>query len=96
MVPAPAPPCLRLLPPRRQATLGTPPKDSQGGWWWYPGPRSRPAAFRVALSFRPQHGLILLDPIRALDRVRLVKHLGALRLQTLAHTLQTLQAMFAP
>ena len=50
----------------------------------------------MALSFRPQHGLILLDPIRALDRVRLVKHLGALRLQTLAHTLQTLQAMFAP
>jgi len=56
---------------------------------------SRPAAFRVALIFQRKQGLILLDPIRTLDRVRLVKHLGALRPQTLAHTLQTLQAMFA-
>jgi mRNA interferase MazF len=57
---------------------------------------SRPAAFRVALSFQRKQGLILLDQIRTLDRVRLVKRLGALRPQTLALTQQTLQAMFAP
>ena len=37
-----------------------------------------------------------LDQIRTLDRVRLVKRLGALRQATWAATLQTLQAMFAP
>lgn len=57
---------------------------------------SRPAGFRIALTFQGKQGLIVLDQIRALDRVRLVKRLGALRAQTLALTLQTLQAMFAP
>jgi mRNA interferase MazF len=57
---------------------------------------SRPAAFRVAVTFQGKHGLILLDQIRTLDRVRLVKRLGALRPPTLALTLQTLQSMFAP
>lgn len=57
---------------------------------------SRPAAFRVGLTFQGKQGLILLDQIRTLDRTRLVKRLGALRPQTLAVTLQTLQSMFAP
>jgi mRNA interferase MazF len=57
---------------------------------------SRPAAFRVGLTFQGKHGLIVLDQIRTLDRTRLVKRLGALRPQTLAVTLQTLQSMFAP
>ena len=57
---------------------------------------SRPAAFRVPLTFQGKRGLIVLDQIRTLDRVRLVKKLGALRASTLALTLQTLQAMFAP
>ena len=57
---------------------------------------SRPAAFRIALTFQGKQGLILLDQLRALDRARLVKRLGALRPATLAATLQTLQAMFAP
>ena len=57
---------------------------------------SRPAAFRVPLTFQGKNGLIVLDQVRALDRVRLVKKLGALRAPTLALTLQTLQAMFAP
>jgi mRNA interferase MazF len=56
---------------------------------------ARPAAFRVALSFQGKHGLIVLDQIRTLDRVQLIKRLGALRPQTLAVTLQTLRAMFA-
>lgn len=57
---------------------------------------SRPAAFRVGLTFQGKQGLIVLDQIRTLDRARMVKRLGALRPQTLAVTLQTLQSMFAP
>ena len=57
---------------------------------------SRPAGFRVSLTFQGKQGLIVLDRIRTLDRVRLVKRLGALRAQTLATTLRTLQAMFSP
>ena len=57
---------------------------------------SRPARFRIALSFQGQQGLIVLDQIRTLDRARLVKRLGALRVPTLALTLQALQNMFAP
>ena len=56
---------------------------------------SRPAAFRVPLSFQGKKGLIVLDQIRTLDRARLVKRLGVLRAPTLALTLQALQAMFA-
>ena len=56
----------------------------------------RPAAFRVPLRFHGKAGLIVLDQIRTLDRVRLIKRLGALRPQTIALTLRTLQAMFAP
>lgn len=57
---------------------------------------SKPAAFRIALTFQGKQGLILLDQIRTLDRVRLVKRLGALRPATVAATLRTLQDMFAP
>lgn len=57
---------------------------------------SRPARFRIALTFQGKQGLVMLDQIRTLDRARLVKRLSALRPVTLAVTLQTLQAMFAP
>ena len=57
---------------------------------------SRPAGFRVTLTFQGRQGLIVLDQLRTLDRVRLVRRLGALRSQTLVLTLRTLQAMFAP
>jgi len=57
---------------------------------------SRPARFRVAVTFQGKSGLIVLDQLRTLDGVRLVKRLGALRSQTLGLTLQTLQSMFAP
>ena len=56
---------------------------------------SRPAGFRVALTFQGKQGLIVLDQVRTLDRARLVERLGALRPPTLALTLRTLQAMFA-
>lgn len=57
---------------------------------------SRPARFRIALKFQGRQGLIVLDQLRTLDRVRLVRRLGVLRAPTLALTLQTLQDMFAP
>jgi len=57
---------------------------------------SRPAGFRIALTFQSKQGLIVLDQLRTLDKARLVKRMGALRPATLAATLQTLQAMFAP
>ena len=55
---------------------------------------SRAAGFRVPITFEGKQGLIVLDQIRTIDRVRLVQRLGALRAPTLKLTLQTLQAMF--
>ena len=57
---------------------------------------SHAAGFRIALTFQGKPGLILLDQIRTLDKSRLLKRVGALRPATLALTLQTLQAVFAP
>ncbi len=56
---------------------------------------SRPAGFRISLTFQGKQGLIVLDQVRALDKLRLVKRLGVLRPTTTAQVLQTLQAMFA-
>lgn len=57
---------------------------------------SRPAGFRIPLTFQGKQGLILLDQIRTLDKTRLVQRLGAVHTSTLARTMQTLQHMFAP
>lgn len=57
---------------------------------------SHPAGFRIPVTFQGKSGLIVLDQIRALDHLRLVKRLGALRPATLQQTLATLQATFAP
>jgi len=57
---------------------------------------SKPADFRIPITFQGKHGLIVLDQIRTLDRVRLVRRLAALRPATLLTTLRTLQDMFAP
>ncbi len=57
---------------------------------------SRPAGFRVAVTFHGKSGLILLDQVRALDKSRLVKRLGAVHGATLEKTLRTLQAVFEP
>ena len=56
---------------------------------------SRPAGFRVPLSFQGKHDLIMLDQIRTLDHSRLIKRLEALRLLTLAATFNMPQAMFS-
>ena len=56
---------------------------------------SRPAPFRIALSFRGKQGLILLDQVRTLDKSRLAKRLGTVTPRTLTATLDTLKLLFA-
>lgn len=57
--------------------------------------KSRPAPFRVPLSHAGKKGLILLDQIRAVDKVRLAKKLGSVSVKTMGVTLDTLQEVFA-
>lgn len=57
--------------------------------------KSRPAPFRVSLSHRGKKGLILLDQIRAVDKVRLAKKMGSVSAKTLSLALDTLQEVFA-
>jgi mRNA-degrading endonuclease toxin of MazEF toxin-antitoxin module len=52
-------------------------------------------AVRVPVTFGSKRGLILLDQLRAVDKVRLLKKLGSAAPKTLAATLQTLQNIFA-
>ena len=57
---------------------------------------SQPAAFRIGLTFQGKSGLLLLDQVRTLDKVRLVQRLGAVHPATLQKLLITLQSMFEP
>ena len=55
---------------------------------------ARPAPYRITVTFHGKRGLILLDQLRTLDKVRLVKRLGSITSATLASTLETLQRVF--
>lgn len=55
---------------------------------------SRSAPFRVPVSFQRKNGSILLDPLRTLDRQRLVQRLSAVKAPTPERALAQLQAMF--
>jgi mRNA interferase MazF len=57
--------------------------------------KSRAAPFRVGVAHGGKKGLILLDQMRAVDKVRLTKKLGAVPAKTLSSTLTTLQEVFA-
>lgn len=57
--------------------------------------KSRSAPFRVAVTHAGQKGLILLDQLRAVDKVRLARRLGAVSTKTLRGILATLQEVFA-
>jgi len=57
---------------------------------------SQPAGFRVELNYQGKTGLVLLDQVRTLDKVRLVKRLGTVEPATLQTVLTTLQAVFEP
>jgi len=57
--------------------------------------KSRPSPFRIPLSHGGKKGLILLDQIRAVDKVRLAKKMGSVSAKTLSLALDTLQEVFA-
>ena len=54
------------------------------------------APFRIPLRFRGQDGLVLLDQVRAIDKLHLVRRLGKISPQTLRSALLALQHTFAP
>lgn len=56
---------------------------------------SQPAPFRIPIIFKRKSGLVLLDQIRTLDKVRLVARLGAAEAATLKRILETLQELFS-
>lgn len=56
---------------------------------------SRPAPFRITVTFEGKKGLILLDQIRTLDKGRLAKRLGVATPKTLSAILAALQVLFA-
>ena len=54
-----------------------------------------PYPFRVRCTFDGEDGHVVADQLRAVDRERLVKHLGRLLDTTLNELMGVLQAMFA-
>ena len=56
---------------------------------------SHPAPFRIPVRHAGKTGLILLDQIRTVDKVRLVKRSGALGTAALKATLDALAEIFA-
>jgi len=56
---------------------------------------SRPAPFRVGVTHAGEKGLILLDHLRTVKKIRLTKKLGAVSEKTLTTALSTLQEIFA-
>ena len=53
-----------------------------------------PAPFRIPVTFMDKDGLILLDQIRALDKIRLVKRIGMVDGKILKSTLAILREVF--
>ncbi|MBB3120458.1 type II toxin-antitoxin system PemK/MazF family toxin [Pseudoduganella violacea] len=56
---------------------------------------SKPAPYRIPVSFELKHGLILLDQVRAIDKTRLIRRLGHADAPTLSASLARLQELFA-
>jgi len=81
-------PCVVVSPPEMHDYLRTvivAPMTTKG----------RPAPFRIPLSHGGKKGLILLDQIRAVDKVRLAKKMGSVSAKTLSLALDGLQEVFA-
>ena len=55
---------------------------------------SHEAPYRINLRFRRKNGLILLDQLRTLDKLRLVRRLGVIDAMTLRLISATLREMF--
>lgn len=56
---------------------------------------SHPAPFRIPVSLNGKDGLILVDQICKLDKVRLIKKVGNVDANALSATLDVLQEVFA-
>jgi mRNA interferase MazF len=56
---------------------------------------SHVAPFRIPVRHAGKSGLILLDQIRTVDKVRLVKRTGMITASTLKETLSTMSEIFA-
>ena len=54
-----------------------------------------PAPFRVPVTHAGTQGLIVLDQLRTVDKLRLIQRQGAVPAKTLNAVLATLQALFA-
>lgn len=57
---------------------------------------SRAYPFRIPCTFQGKEGHVVPDQLRTVDQERLITHLGAIAPETLAQTLEVLQAMFTP
>jgi mRNA interferase MazF len=55
---------------------------------------NRPAPYRIEVDFLGKPGRVLLDHIRSVDRLRLVKKRGHLDNASMAEILKTLREMF--
>ena len=54
-----------------------------------------PYPFRIACGFRDRIGFVVVDQLRTVDRVRMVRRLGNLSRRTMNEVLEVLQRMFA-
>lgn len=82
-------PCVVVSPPELIAHLRTVivcPMTTQGF----------SAPFRIPVTHAGKRGLILLDQVRTVDKVRLVQRLGTVSSKTLTAVLTTMQEVFAP
>ncbi len=81
-------PCVIVSPPELNEHLRTvivAPMTSKGAT----------APFRVPVTHAAKKGLIVLDQIRTVDKIRLVKRVGTVNTKTLSNVLTTLQEVFA-
>ncbi len=81
-------PCLIISPDemnRHIATVIVAPMTTKG----------RPYPTRVACRFQGKDGQIVLDQVRTLDKIRLLRKLGRISKPTQADVLDTLAEMFA-
>ncbi|HEV2949911.1 MAG TPA: type II toxin-antitoxin system PemK/MazF family toxin [Gemmataceae bacterium] len=58
--------------------------------------KGQPFPTRAACRFRGKNGQVVLDQIRTVDRIRLVRKLGRLDANIAAGVFKILQQMFAP
>lgn len=82
-------PCLIVSPDEMNRYIGTvivAPMTTKG--------RDYPT--RVNLTFRGKKGQIVLDQIRTIDKIRLIKRLGKIDKNTVQKVLEILTEMFAP